>query len=1006
MRFRIATVWLYLLLAPAAPALTTNSWFAHAWRMEDGLPDNIITGVAQTPDGFLWIGTPSGLTRFDGSQFEKFSSANLPRVPNRTIRAMTLDHRGHLWLGMDRGVIVCLDGVQTRVFSARDGLPDLYEKNITEDGEGAIWISYVGARHGVSRIKDGRVANFDTHDGLPQDGLCWLTTDATGQLWFAKGYTVGVFRNGHFQSLLTLAESPASIAAARPGGIWICTPRQLLKYDGHGQPQAFGALPEADAGAGVMLEDRNGALWIATGIAYGLFRFDGRSFEQVPVTHPVINCLLEDREGNLWAGTAGGGLDRLRPGVVELLNAGNAQPFDSIHSLCEDGDGSFWAVDRDGFLTRQQGDDWLIMNSASNWPGGRAACVASSPGGPVWIGTHGTGLYRFQDNRFKTWRKPAGLTGESIRSLLVSSNGDLWIGADSPRLLQKFHDGVFQSFELPPNARSIRAMAQDTTGNVWVATAEGLLLRVSGDHLVNATTNDLAKPFSIRCLCATPDGGLWIGYADGWGLGRLKGGKYSRITTAQGLDDDYISQIVADRQGWLWMCGSHGFFRVSLQQLNAVADGRENHVRSIIFGSGEGLPGLQANYDNYPAAFCGHDGRLCFATRTGIAVIDPKNIRDNPTPPLVLLERMAVDGQTTGRYDSRSPLRAPEADAVADLRSPPAQFRLPPNYRKLEFDFAALSFTAPENVQFRYRLDGLDTDWTEAGAGHSASYPRLPAGNYRFRVIACNNSGVWNNSGAVLSFIVRPFFWQAWWFQSACVAVFTLLVIAVVRYVSFRRLRLRLRALSQQAALDKERTRIARDLHDDLGGSLTQATLLLERTRSALGAEANGAGEKIQQCSGMVRQVAKSVDEIIWAINPRNDTLRYVVDYISQFAVEYLHAASIRCRIDLPDRIPNLAVSPEARHHLLLVVKETLNNIARHSRATEVRLAVRATPEHIGIVIEDNGHGFAAAPDNATADGLRNMRQRMEEIGGRFEITSAPDTGTRVSLEYHHPPRR
>jgi len=992
---------LFLWSADASPA--TNSWLARVWRTDDGLPDNVISGVAQTPAGFLWVGTPGGLMRFDGTKFEEFSPVNIPGVPGRVIRSLTLDHQGRLWLGMDRSVVVCVGSGQAQVFSSKDGLPDLLPGEMIEDGEGAVWIAYAGNHHGLSRIKNGQVTNFDKRDGLQSDGLCWLATDANGRLWFAKGNKIGVFRDGYFQTLLTLEENSATIAAARSGGIWICTPRRLLKYDGQGKPQTRGVLPQP--GAGILLEDHTGALWIGTSTAYGLFRFDGAGFELVPTSHPVIDSLMEDREGNVWVGTGGGGLDRLRPQVLELRNPGNAQPFESVLSICEDATGALWAANRDGFLTRQQGEGWTTVNSSSNWPGGRAFCVAAAPGGAMWIGTRGSGLYRFQNDQFKIWQAGSGLASEDVRSLLVSSNGDVWIGTDSPHLLQRLRDGRFQTFTPPPEAHSIRAMAQDTAGNIWAATADGSLMRIDGDQVINETTNGRLQPFSIRCLYATDDGALWIGYADGGGLGRLKAGKYSRITTAQGLADDYVSQIIADEQGWLWLCGSRGFFRVPLQQLNDVAEGRASHVRSIVFGRGEGLPGLQANYDNYPAAFRGRDGSLRIATRTGVVIINTQNIRDNPDPPPVLIDRVAVDGQTVGRYDNHSPLRAQNADGVLDLQNPIARLRLPPDHHKLEFEFTALSFAAPENVQFRHKLEGFDEDWIEDGTERSATYSRLPAGNYQFHVIACNNSVVWNDTGATLSFTVIPFIWQTWWFQTALLAAFTLIVTAIVRYVSFRRLRFKLQTLEQQSALDKERTRIARDLHDDLGCSLTKIVTLSELTQRD-----RIAPDKVdalaQQTSLTARHVIKSLDETVWVLNPRNDTLPHLINYIGQFAVKFLRTADIRCLVDLPDHPPEWLVSAEARHNLFLTVQETLNNVLRHAHASEVQFHANVTGESLTLIIKDNGQGFGQVPDDAGADGLRNMRQRMEEMGGQFQVESKPGAGTQITLTYHWPHRK
>jgi signal transduction histidine kinase/ligand-binding sensor domain-containing protein len=989
----VAACLLFLLARPVFGS--SDDWFARVWQTDDGLPDNVITGLAQTSDGFLWVGTQGGLVRFDGTQFQEFSPTNITDVPNRVVRALVRDRRGALWIAIDRGMIISINGDKARLFTERDGLADPIVRDMVEDGEGAIWISYFGY-NGLCRIKDNEVSQFGATNGLPASGPCWLICDNKNQLWFAKGNELGLFRNNKFKTLAKIDAPAARIAASRSGGIWIATPTQLMKYEEGGKLEKKGTLPKPGAEPGVIYEDRSGMVWIGSAAANGLFKFDGSSFEIVHTSHPSINCLMEDQEGNLWVGTGGGGLNRLRPRILELLSPD--RPFDSVRSVCQDAEGSVWAVTRDGLLMRQQGTNWENMLQTPTWPGGRVSCVAASSNGTVWAGGRNSGLYRFQNNQFTVLHKADGLASETLRSLLAGSSGDVWIGTDTPRRLQRFHDGKFTSFNMPPGARKIRAMAEDSKGNIWVATAEGQLLRVTGNELINETSNGPPQVLSIRCLHATADGSVWIGYADGGGLGRLKNGKYYRFTTDQGLDDNFVSQIVSDQEGWLWLAGTHGFYRVQMRQLTDVEEGHARQVRSVKFGRGEGLPSLQANYDNYPVALLGRDDRPRIGTRTGLAVIHTENIRDNPDPPPVFVDRTRVDGEIIGLYNSRSPLRERGANDVADLRQL-ATLRLPPSHHRIEFEFVAPSLTAPENVQFRYRLEGFDEDWIDAGDSRSVSYSRLPAANYRFRVIACNQSGVWNDTGATVNLTVLPFFWQTWWFRFAVLAGFTVTIIAIVRYVSFRRLRGQLRAIEQQAALDEERARIARDLHDDLGGSLTQVALLLDTPQEKTAA----LDQHVQHCASMVRQVVKAVDGIIWAINPRNDTLPYLIDYISEFAVEFLQAAEIRCRVELPDDLPERQVSPEARHNLFLVVKQALNNIACHAKATEVWLRVAANEGQIAIEIKDNGCGFVDAP-NPRANGLRNMRQRMEEIGGTFSVDSKPGEGTKILAVYPLPP--
>jgi signal transduction histidine kinase len=329
-----------------------------------------------------------------------------------------------------------------------------------------------------------------------------------------------------------------------------------------------------------------------------------------------------------------------------------------------------------------------------------------------------------------------------------------------------------------------------------------------------------------------------------------------------------------------------------------------------------------------------------------------------------------------------------------------------PGYQKLEFAFTSLSLRAPENVHFRYRLHGYDKNWIEAGARRNATYPRLPAGNYRFEVIASDSSGMWSATPAGAALMVAPFVWQRWWFSAGIVMAFTAAVIAAVRAISFRRLHRKLRALEQQAALDKERGRIARDIHDDLGSRLTQISLL---SGLALQEETvpPQVARRVQDISASARQGIQSLDETVWAVNPRNDTLTHLVDYLNQSAVALLQAAGIPHEIIFPDHPAERTLPAEVRHHLFLAAKEALNNAVRHAQASSIAFRLTIDDESgLELVVEDNGRGFSRAPDDALADGLRNMRQRMEEIGGTFSIESQPGAGTKISLRYLWSPRK
>jgi signal transduction histidine kinase len=435
---------------------------------------------------------------------------------------------------------------------------------------------------------------------------------------------------------------------------------------------------------------------------------------------------------------------------------------------------------------------------------------------------------------------------------------------------------------------------------------------------------------------------------------------------------------------------------VTQRELDAVADGRAARVQAIAFGRDEAVPVLQANVGHAPAALRSRDGRVWFSTRSGLAAVSPARLPPNRLPPPVYLERVAVDGVAVALPGGAESW--PEAGARPAPRSGVPVLELAPGHRKAEFDYTALSFAAPENVRFRHQLEGFDEGWVESGTARSAGYPRLPAGRYRFRVVACNNAGVWNETGAALSFVVQPFVWQTWWFRALAVAAFAGAVGALVRRASFRRLRARVEVLQQQAALHQERTRIAKDIHDDLGASLTQISLLSELARQDA-REPDRVAEHTGQISSTARQVSKSLDEIVWAVNPRNDTLAHLLDYAGQYAVDFLRAAGVRCRVDFPDHPPPRVVPADVRHNLFLIVKEALHNVAKHGGATEVRIGAVLTDTALRVTVEDNGRGLPSLPPDAQADGLRNMRQRAQEIGGTCAVTGNEGQGTRVRIE-------
>jgi signal transduction histidine kinase len=397
------------------------------------------------------------------------------------------------------------------------------------------------------------------------------------------------------------------------------------------------------------------------------------------------------------------------------------------------------------------------------------------------------------------------------------------------------------------------------------------------------------------------------------------------------------------------------------------------------------LPTRECTVGGQPGAWRAADGRLCFATVKGLVSVNPAQLKPNPHPPPVLIESILVDGQA-------------QQTNLLQVGGP-ARLVLPHGKEQLEIRYTALNFSAPDRVRFKYRLEGYETTWVQAGANRSARYSRLPPGHYRFQVLACNQDGVWNETGSRLTLVVEPPFWQTWWFLCGAGAGFLAAVGGLVYYFSTQKLRRQLERARREEAVEKERSRIARDIHDQLGASLTQVTFLSELALSDKDEPAEIEAHA-RQLSQTARNLTRALDEITWAVNPANDTLEGLMTYVCKYAQEYLSVAGLACRFDVPAQLPAWPLSPDARHHLFLAVKEAITNIVRHAKATEARVSLLVEPSRFVLEIQDNGCGLPPAAEVAAKarHGLDNLRQRLTELGGQCEVSSEPGQGAKVRL--------
>ena len=963
--------------SPALPAYTSRSW-----QTDEGLPNNLVRVITQTPDGYLWVGTRMGLARFDGVHFTSFNARNTPALENPNISALCVDKDGSLWIGTYGNGLLRLDGGSFSHYMPTNGLVGDELSAIYCGRDGSLWI---GTTSGLSCYQAGKFTNYTRKEGLASDIVRSILEDRHGDIWIATGEGLNRLRAGKIESFTVTNGLPDNSVRALwedgDGRLWIGSNGGLLCYE-QGKFSLYGSAQGlADTFVNALLRDRCGNLWVGT--YSGLNRFEQMRFVNEPnsegATYDLVNCLFEDREGNIWVGSREG-LARVTPKRFAVYARQNGLSHNNVMSVLEDRAGRVWVGTWGGGLNELNNGSVVVHSTRNGFPHDLILSLCETADGSIWAGADFSGgLTQWRDGTLKHYGKEDGLLDAPIRVLHEDSSGNIWIGTS--RGLGLFRDGTFTNFsgqQLFSN-RSIRAICEDHQGDLWVGTEDGLMRLAQGQVKDLTAESGLSPTTAVLGFYEDAAHDLWIA-TDDHGLFRCRGNAFAHYTTEQGLLSDLVLGIVEDDFGYLWMSSLRGISRVSKAELDQLDKKETKFVHAAFYGKLDGLMSVQCNGVSQPSAWKGRDGRLWFPTTKGVVSVDPR-VQRNEAPPRVSIEQVIVD---------KKPI-----DLVSLAPKPREPLRIPRGNGEVEVHYTALSLQAAEKDRFRYRMEGADPDWINAETRRIAYYSHLRPGKYRFRVSACNNDGVWSQSEATITFLLRPFFWETPWFLTLVAIAVTGGTAALVRYISLKRIQRKLAALEQQHAIEKERARIARDIHDDLGASLTQITLLSD------GAETDNAGElriNAQKISDTAREIAQSLDEIVWAVNPQHDTLAGLVEYFSQWADDLLEDSSIRSRITLPSGLPPCSIPAETRHQLFLAFKEALNNAVRHAQASEIHIEFRADEAGFETVVSDNGCGFESSALRSGGNGLANMPQRLERIGGSFEVKSSPSCGTRVRM--------
>lgn len=951
------------------------------WTTADGLPQSSVVEIAQTPDGFLWLTTLGGLARFDGRSFRTFDTTTNPELPHSRFAGMVVDDAGRLWVGLQTGELLRLVGSRFAILGGADGLPPgktlrLHKRQgkavVETEGGIAVW------------SEDRFVADRTLQPPAEPAGLTYAGTNAENSTrWYRDGGG-RLYRVEAGQSTRTVHLPGRYAYEDRSGRLWALQPTggDLISLDRDGTRRTYGR----DAGQVGLeqfgrVEDPDGTLWFLS--PNGLARFRAGRFQSFTTADGLpdnnVRTVFRDREGTHWVGSNTGLTRLVEPSIVSFTAAEGLEA-DNTYPILQDRHGAIWIGGWSG-LTRYHNGTFERMSEKyslrnNNGAPANVLSLMEARDGAIWVGLL-DGLRRIRGDRLETFDAAGGI---AAHVLLEGHGTDVWVGTD--RGLAVYRDGVFTMLRRPDQTLGgeTSSMHVDRSGTHWVGNLEGVARVVDGVlRQVGADQGFTGK--RVRAIHEDVNGTLWFGTYD-TGLFMYRDGRFTRFTVREGLPTNGAFRIIEDDQARFWISSNVGIYRVNRASLEAVASGRQRTVMSVLYGREDGMANAEANGLGQPSGIRARDGRLWFPTQRGVAVIDPAALSHNTTPPPVSFLDLSIGG-----------FPRPERDRI-EVRSGSTEFQA---------RYAALTFIRPELARFRYRMEGLDPDWVEAGTDRTARYAALPYGTFTFRVIAANRDGVWNEEGAAVTIVVVPPFYRTTWFMALMMLLVTTATYGGHRW---RLARLERKQAMQEAfarqlidSQETDRRRIAAELHDGVS-----QTLVVMKNWARFGAqtlaEESPARKKLGDIADAASQALGEVRDVVHDLVPYHLERQGLGESIRESATRVGDAAGIvvDCRLDTIDGL----LSPESALRLFRVCQEGLNNIVKHSGATAAWLELTRESTHVRLVIRDNGKGFepAAARPTAAGDGfgLMGMTERARMMGGDLTVESAPGRGTTIEI--------
>jgi signal transduction histidine kinase/ligand-binding sensor domain-containing protein len=969
---RISAVLILLAWGQCALALdphkSLSQYSRTVWTQERGLPQDTIRAITQTKDGYLWLGTDEGLARFDGYDFVVYNKAK-GNLPDNSITSLAAAVDGALWIGTLNGLVEYRNG-KFRVYTTKDGLPDAAITNVYADPNGAMWVV---AGVYLSQYLNGQFTSFEPETDIPVASMRAACMDNHGHLWVA-GFSRVARRVGN--RFVTVLAPPAlegvvvlTMMVDQRDHVWIGTNSGAIELTADGTARKYGVgegLPDTSVRA--LWADRDGNVWGGTN--RGVVRLEGGRFVTSRVntegSGDLVRCLFEDREGNLWIGT-NGGLVRWRNDIFTVYGKTEGLPSDEPNVAYQDRAGRVWFGFNDAGLTLFSGGAQRTYSIAEGLPDSAVLQIREAPNGDLLLCTR-RGVARFAGGNFRTYNYPDPLSRRAVFDALETSDGKLWLAL--PRGLGVLSGGEFR--EVIPGGPLMGdfmlSLCQGSDGSIWAGSAGKGLWHVTGDEKKQFTIADGLSSDQIRSLYLDPQGALWIGTLGG-GLNVYRNGKFYHYREEDGLLSDNIGRVTDDGES-LWLSTTRGICRVEKRQFAEMDSGKRKHLEPENYGVEDGLRSAQCA-PGFPVPGGGvraRDGRLFFATSRGMAVLDPGKRKMPLVAPVTHIVEMTANNEPLDLHQSA---------------------RLAPGNQRLEIRYTGIHLSAPDRVQYSYRLDPTDSRWLPVGSRRFTDYNSLAHGHYRFRVRAELPGESTEQSYA---FEVLPQFWDTVWFR--------LLAVLALGMCAFAVYQIRLRQIrSRFAAVLEERARLAREIHDTLAQGFVGISSQLDAVALSMPSESSSARTYLDLARRMARHSLTEARRSVMDLRASQLDGQDLAAAIQSGTRMWTAGSGVDVKVDIEG--PPAQLPEEMEQHLLRITQEAVTNALKHASAQKIGVRLHREARKLNLRVVDDGRGFDqkdAFSSRGGHFGLIGMRERAERMGGELRLASHPGEGTELEV--------